>query len=41
MNKGLMRRYFVELGLAEGNSGVLGAYFGEMYPKGCFWGPFP
>ncbi|WP_213508396.1 hypothetical protein [Paenibacillus faecis] len=39
MNKGLLRRYFVEFGSSEPNSGFLGAYFWKKAAKTLIWGP--
>ena len=39
MNKGLLRRYFVEFGSFEQNSGLLGSYFWEKAAQTLIWGP--
>ncbi|MCA1291753.1 hypothetical protein LBW89_01850 [Paenibacillus sp. alder61] len=38
MNKGLLRRYFVEIGSLELNSGCLGSYFWKKAAQTLIWG---
>jgi len=39
VNKSLLRRYFVEIGSSEPNSGVLGSYFWKKAVQTLIWGP--
>ncbi|GIO87486.1 hypothetical protein J25TS5_44180 [Paenibacillus faecis] len=38
VNNGLLRRYFVEFGFLEPNSGFLGSYFWKKARKPLIWG---